>query len=200
MISRLRGQVIEVSAGRLVVLCGGVGYEVSVPESVVVEFGVMEAEIELWTRQVIREDEHNLYGFANGDQRRLFDLLRDVKGCGSKTSLNLIGSLGEGGVVEAIAAQDLKGLARAPGVGPRLAERIVVELKDKVLELRLEGAVNRAVVASRPRPSAMDDELMEALLSLGYRRSEAEEAAHHARSEADGVEDQIKAALKRLAR
>jgi len=200
MISRLRGQVIEVSAGRLVVLCGGVGYEVSVPESVVVEFGVMDAEIELWTRQVIREDEHNLYGFANGDQRRLFDLLRDVKGCGSKTSLNLIGSLGEGGVVEAIAAQDLKGLSRAPGVGPRLAERIVVELKDKVLELRLEGAVSRAVIASRPRPSAQDDELMEALLALGYRRSEAEEAAHHARSEADGVEDQIKAALKRLAR
>lgn len=197
MIVRLRGPVVEADADRLVVDCHGVGYEVFVPESVAFDFSVLGETVELMVRQVVRETDVTLYGFSNKQQRRLFDLLREVKGCGSKTSLALLGTLGESGLVDAIVIQEARTLTKAPGVGPRLAERIIVDLKEKVAELDIE---RRAVVRSTPSSTVNDDELLEALLALGYRRNEVEQAAEAARHEADTVEDQVRAALKRLAK
>ena len=110
----------------------------------------------------------------------------------------LIGQLGEEAVATAILVQDAKVLSRASGVGPKLAERIVLELKEKMQQ---ESMIRR-IEASMPRPreSKPADDLIEALLALGYRRSEAEAAADQARVEAANVEDQIKAALARLKR
>lgn len=199
MIARLRGEVIEVSAGRVVVDVAGVGYEVSVPESVLIQIGFEGHRVDLYIRQVLREDDSSLYGFLNADQRRLFDLLRDVKGCGAKISLSLLSTLGEQGVTGAILAQDMRQLTRAPGVGPRLAERIVVELRDKAAEAAMASRALAAVAPANGR-SGTGDELVDALLNLGYRRGEAEAAAEGARTEAEGVEDQIRAALRRLSR
>lgn len=193
MIARLRGEVIEVGAGRVVVETGGVGYEVLVPESVLLGVGHVGTSVDLWIRQVFREDGQYLFGFMNSEQRRLFDLLTDVKGCGAKTSLAMISELGEVGAISAIATQDMRMIARTPGIGMKLAERIAVELRDKVAELAL---VQRAAV----RVEAPEDEVVDALLALGYRRQEAEVAASEARREGDSVESQIKSALRRLAR
>lgn len=198
MIVRLIGQVIERDADRLVVNCQGVGYEVFVPESVAMEFGDLHREVDLYVRQVMRESDITLYGFANRQQRRLFDLLREVKGCGSKTSLAILSNLGESGVVDAISIQDAKLMSRPPGVGPRLAERIIVDLKDKVADLEIDRRVSKAVIQNG-KP-AVEDELVEALLALGYRRSEIEPAAEAAREQSDIVEDQVKLALRRLAK
>ncbi len=194
MIARMRGEVIEVGAGRVVVDTGGVGYEVLVPESVLLAIGHLGQDVDLRIRQVFREDGQFLFGFLNAEQRRLFDLLTEVKGCGPKISLAAISTLGENGVVSAIATADMRMLARTPGIGLKLAERIVVELRDKVAELAL---VQRAAVTMRDIP---EDEVVDALLALGYRRHEAEGAASEARQEADSVEDQVRAALRRLAR
>ena len=130
MIARLRGEVLEAGSGRLVVDVHGVGYEVQVPDTVLLAVGPIGSSVDLFVRQIVREDDVSLYGFLNADQRRLFDLLREVKGCGSRTSLSIISNLGEETTMAAIAGQDMKLLSRAPGVGPRLAERIIVELKD----------------------------------------------------------------------
>lgn len=194
MIARMRGEVVEAYSGRVVVDVSGVGYEVQVPESVFGAIGRPGTDVDLRIRQVFREDGQFLYGFLNADQRRLFDLLTDVKGCGPKISLAAISELGEHGVVSAIATQDMRMLARTPGIGLKLAERIVVELREKVAELSLE---HRAAVAMREPP---EDEVIDALVALGYRRQEAEAAAGEARGESDAVEGQIRAALRRLAR
>jgi len=198
MIGRLRGELLEVEGSMVVVDAGGVGYEVLLPEAVIVQLPVIGERVDLLIRQIFREDGVSLYGFLLPFQRRLFDLLLSVKGCGPKVGLALIGQVGEDSVAAAILAQDSKVLVRATGVGARLGERIILELKDKIQEesflRRIEAA---APVKKKAQPT---DELVDALLGLGYRRSEAETAAHDARAQADDVQDQIKIALRLLQR
>ncbi len=199
MIGRLRGELLEVDGNLAVVECGGVGYEVMLPEAVLVQLPLPGERVDLLTRQIVREDAVSLYGFLQSFQRRLFDLLLTVKGCGPKVALSLLGQLGEESVATAILVQDAKVLVRATGVGPKLAERIVLELKDKMQE----EAVMRRIEASLPQPSdrgRASDELVEALVALGYRRIEAETAASSARGEAETVPEQLKAALRTLQR
>ncbi len=199
MIGRLRGEVLEASAGMVVVDVGGVGYELLVPESVLAQMPAIGQTVDLRVRQVFREDSVTLYGFLEPFQRRLFDLLREVKGCGPKIALALLGQLGELEVADAILVQDPTILARATGVGPKLAERIILELKTKVQQESLLMKIGgRAAVQTQQR--ALDDELLDALLALGYRKPEAEVAADKARAEADTVEEQIRVALRGLRR
>lgn len=200
MIGRIRGELLESAGGMVTVLAGGVGYEIAIPESVLMQMPSVGEEVDLRTRQVVREDSITLYGFLNGWQRRLFDLLNEVKGCGPRIALALIGQLGEETVAASIAGQDAKALARATGVGPRLAERIVLELKDKILEESLQQKVGQAMAARGPAHPVPVDEVVDALLALGYRRLEAETAARDARAQAETVEDQLKLALRSLAR
>ena len=200
MIARLRGEVIEAASNRLVVDCGGVGYEVHVSDGLLISHGILNTQVDLFVRHVIRETDQNLYGFATAEDRRLFDILRDVKGCGAKISLAILGTLGKEGTVQNIQLQDVKGLATTPGVGPRLAERIIVELKDKIAEFQWDGKVAAASFSSSKKPVPSDDELMEALLGLGYRRAEAEVAADKARETHQEIEQQLRAALKLLAK
>lgn len=192
MIGRLRGDVLETAGSLVTIDVAGVGYEVLVPDSVLVQMPAVGSQADLRIRQVFREDGVTLYGFLHASQRRLFDLLLDVKGCGPKIGLALIGQLGEEAVSAAILAQDARVLARATGVGARLAERIILELKDKIAE---ESFLQRV---AGTKPATVDDEVVEALLALGYRRPEAEAAAKAA---ADGpVEERIREALRRLAK
>ena len=198
MIGRLRGELVDLDGSLAIVDVGGVGYEVSVPESVITQFPGLGEPVQLLIRQIFREDGVTLYGFLLPFQRRLFDLLLSVKGCGPKVGLALIGQVGEDSVATAILAADSKILIRATGVGARLAERIILELKEKVGE----ESFQRRVLAASPmrKPAVPADELVEALLALGYRRIEAESAAQEARGSATTVEDQLKAALQVLRR
>lgn len=199
MIGRLRGELVEVDGSMAVVDCSGVCYEVTLPESVLMQVAAPGERVELLTRQIFREDGVSLYGFLVAFQRRLFDLLLSVKGCGPKVALALIGQLGEEAVASSILVQDAKVLVRATGVGPKLAERIVLELKDKMQE---EAMLRKIEAALPPQRSAAKagDELVEALMALGYSRREAEHAASPAREEADDLQDQLKIALRSLQR
>jgi len=196
MIGRLRGTLVDREGGVVVVECAGVGYEVQVPESVLVQLPTLDVEVTLLTRQIFREDGVSLYGFLETFQRKLFDLLMTVKGCGPKVALSLIGSIGEDAVAGAIQAQDVKALVRAPGVGARLAERIILELREKIGEEQFARRVSAAAAVRTPMSPA--DELVDALLALGYRRMEAEAAAANAREQAEGVEEQLRVALRVL--
>lgn len=196
MIGRLRGTLVDRDGGQVVVECAGVGYEVQVPESVLVHLPPIDVEVTLLVRQIFREDGVSLYGFLEPFQRRLFDLLLTVKGCGPRVGLSLIGMIGEDAVAGAIQAQDAKILTRATGVGVRLAERIVLELKEKIGEEQFARRVSAVAVARTAAQPA--DELVDALLALGYRRAEAESAANDARESVDGVEEQLRHALRLL--
>lgn len=189
--------MVETEGNLVLVDCAGVGYEVFVPESVLVQLPAKESEVIILTRQIFREDGVTLYGFLDSFQRRLFDLLMTVKGCGPKVALSLLGVLGEDAVSGAIQSQDARALARAPGVGARLAERIILELREKIGEEQFARRVLASGAASR-KPDAPADELVDALLALGYRRTEAEAAAADARAQAEEVEEQLRHALRTL--
>lgn len=198
MIARLRGELLERDGDRIVIDAGGVGYEVLTPQSVYIQLPDTGEKIDLWIRQIVREDGWILYGFNSLVQRCLFDLLREVKGCGPKISLALIGELGEESVISAITTQDVKELVKATGVGLRTAERIIVELKDKLQqELLLQNAAFRES-RSRVIKGPKSEPLVEALLALGYRRSEVEEVALELHFSESSLEDQLRTALTRL--
>ena len=196
MIARLRGELLESGGGRVVVDAGGVGYEVDVAESVLVALPGLGERVDLHIRQVFREDGTSLYGFLEAFDRRMFDLVTEVKGCGPKVALSLLDTLGADGVAGGIGAQDAKSLTRASGVGMRLAERIILELKEKV---QAETLMRRSGSATRTKAAPPDDELVEALMALGYRRPESEKAAIETTSDMT-LQDRLKAALRNLQR
>ena len=197
MIGRLRGELVEIEGAMAVIDAGGVGYEVTLPEGALARLGEIGENVDIYTRQIFREDGVSLYGFSEAFQRRLFDMLLSVKVCGPKVALALIGQIGAETVARAILSQDARTLARATGVGARLAERIILELKDKMQE---EAVHQKIVAATQPKRSVptVTDELVDALMTLGYRRGEAESAAAAARENASSVQDRLKFALDQL--
>ena len=198
MIGRLRGELVELDGGLAVIDAGGVGYEVSVPDLVATSLPPLGETVSVLIRQIFREDGVSLYGFTDRFQRRLFDLLLSVKGCGPKVGLALIGQVGEDAVASAIISGDARALTRATGVGARLADRIILELKDKMQE---ETLYRKLEAPQKPRPQAPpEDELVDALLNLGYRRSEAELAASAARETPGEFQDHLRHALRTLQR
>ncbi|MDX2066462.1 MAG: Holliday junction branch migration protein RuvA [Fimbriimonadaceae bacterium] len=199
MIGRLRGTVEGVDGGLLLVECHGVGYEVAVPDPTLASVGVVGAPITLFTRQIVREDAHLLYGFATLTERRIFDLLTSVSGCGPKSALSLLSQVGAEATAHAVTLGDTKALSRANGIGTRTAERIIVELKDK-MAVELAGMPKAGPRPSTAPEEAAPDELVEALIALGYRRADAEQAAGRARDEVDDLDGQIRNALQRLRR
>lgn len=197
MIGRLKGELLEVGGGLAVVDCGGVGYEVALPETAFQQLPAEGEIVSLFTRQIFREDAVTLYGFATEFQRRVFDLLLEVKGCGPRIALALIGQVGAEQVATAIVAQDARSLTAASGVGARLAERILLELKDKMSAEQFQQRVIGQIGKSKP---TVADELVDALMSLGYRRGEAENLAESARDKAPTVEEQLRIALRQAMR
>ncbi len=201
MISRLRGLVLEKGNGQVLLEVAGVGYEVFAPESVLVRLADIGTEGILLIRHIVREDGAYLYGFIEKFERRLFDLLTEVKGCGPKTALAILSVLGADGAATAIATQDAKLLARANGVGPRLAERILLELKTKIADEQFMARIDKAAVSLATGGNAEapeSSELLDALQALGYRRQEAERAIELISEEDLPIEAQLREALRHL--
>lgn len=201
MIARLRGLVLEKGNGQVLLEVAGVGYEVFAPESTLARLPDPGHEAIVLIRQIFREDGSYLYGFTEKFERRLFDLLTEVKGCGPKTALAILSILGADGAATAIATQDAKLLARANGVGPRLAERILLELKTKIADEQFMARIDKAAVSLATGgvvESSESSELLDALQTLGYRRQEAERAIELI-AEADlPIEEQLREALRHL--
>ncbi len=191
MIARLQGELAEIGPGYVVVTVGGVGYQVFVTERFHSALPKSGSRVELHTRQIVRENEISLFGFGSTHERRLFDLLTTVNGLGPRLALSLIGAVGEEGVIGAVFSGDYKPLVRAPGIGAKLAQRICVELSDKVREESVLGRIG--VGAASPL-----DDVVEALVSLGLKRSEAERAAKQAGElkDTDDTAELVSRALK----
>jgi Holliday junction DNA helicase RuvA len=178
MIARLRGEVAEVEADRLVVDVQGVGYDVLVPGRTAVSARV-GAPVILHVHTAVREDAITLFGFESPAERRCFEQLLGVNGVGPRMALSALGALAPDVLARAVNGNDLKTLTGIPGIGKKTAERLVLELKGK-----LEGGPG----TSTPTPSravAPDDPLPLALAQLGYKRSEIESVV--ARLAADGL-------------
>ncbi|MFN8139878.1 MAG: Holliday junction branch migration protein RuvA [Fimbriimonadales bacterium] len=174
MIARISGELLEKGPNYVVVSAGGVGYQLFLSERSLSSVPVLGSSFDLYCRQIVRENEVSLYGFLTPGERKLFDLLITVSGLGPKIAMSVLGTLDESAIVTAVLQKDWKTLSRSQGVGAKLAEKICVELGDKFKEESLLGTIGR------PRESAIDD-VVEALVALGHRRSDAERAAIAAR-------------------
>lgn len=183
MIASLRGQLLEALPTRVVVEAAGVGYEVLVPVSTYDRLPAPGAEVCLLTHLVVREDAHTLYGFGTEAERELFRLLvATVSGVGPKVALNMLSGMPAAAFRQAVMQGDVKALAQISGVGKKTAERVVVELRDKLGAL--PGSPAPAVPGAPPAPaesSAAADAVL-ALAALGITRGEAVEAVRAAQA------------------
>lgn len=203
MIGSLRGRLAAKSPPQMLLEVGGVGYELEAPMSTFYDLPAVGAEVRLLTHLVVREDAQVLYGFAREDERRLFRMLLKVSGVGPKIALAILSGSSVEAFAGCIAARDVATLTRIPGVGKKTAERLVVELRDKLAAE--DGGLGGTLDVSGGGPRA---EALAALVALGYRPAEAArliETADTAGAEAsagDGptTEDLIRRALRSAAR
>jgi Holliday junction DNA helicase RuvA len=198
MIARLRGLLDGFAADHAVVDVNGVGYLVFASTRTLSGLGPVGGEVVLHTVMQVSEDDIRLIGFTTGDERDWFRLLTSVQGVGARVALAILSALSADDLHRAIAGGDNAMVARAQGVGPKLAQRIVNELKDKVGALALGPAA-----AAAPPPGSAAADAVSALLNLGFRPAEAASAV--ARAEADlgpgaTLDALVRAALKKAAR
>lgn len=193
MIASLRGTLIHLGADHMVVETGGVGYLVYAPRLVLGAAGAVGEPIFLYTVLIVREDSMTLYGFATQEQRGLFESFLTVSGVGPKVALSLLSAGQPDEIRSAIAHGDTARLARVPGIGKKTADRLVLELKGKI---DLKG-LPAGVAGALPAQTAVNSELGELLVSLGY--SSAEAAAAIAALPADApaeLEERLRLALR----
>jgi holliday junction DNA helicase RuvA len=197
MIATISGLLRLRESGRLIVEAGGIGYEIFVPLSTYYRLPAVGSRVDLQIRQVVREDAIMLYGFATWAEKRTFDLLMGVQHVGPKLALAVLSVLEPDALAAAITHEDAGRIDAVPGVGAKVAERIVRELRDKIGELN-PGVPDRLESAPRQEngttPSMLDDALS-ALVNLGYRPAEARRAVDSVGMSADGLETLIRKSL-----
>jgi Holliday junction DNA helicase RuvA len=193
MIGRLTGRLAARATDHVLLDVGGVGYFVHIPLSTFYELPETESPASLWIHTHVREDTLALYGFLSERERALFQLLLSVAGIGPKVALTVLSGMPPSELVEALRKQDVRRLVAIPGVGKKTAERMVLELAEKVEKLGGEAPVGT------PAAVAADD-VVSALVNLGYRRSEAERSVETVARIGAPKEfgEYLKEALKRL--
>jgi holliday junction DNA helicase RuvA len=172
MIAYLQGKLHEIGTDYVVILTGGVGYHVFVSKPTLNGLHALGGEIELKIHTVVREDSFNLYGFKTYNERELFLKLLQVSGIGPKLALTIISGLPPEELAEAIGKEDLLRLTAIPGIGKKTAERLIVELKDKIFGLFSRSSAESST-AEMPLPISLSEEAISALTNLGYSRQEA---------------------------
>lgn len=196
MIAHLRGRIFDKQPNRIIVDVNGVGYDVSVPLSTFYGLGDAGAEIALHIHTHVREDALLLFGFASRLEQDLFERLISVSGIGPKVALAVLSGIEPGDLIKAIQRADLARLTAIPGVGKKTSERIVVELKD-----RLPLAAHAEPGAGAALPSDLKDDVLSALMNLGYHRPLAEKAVDAAiKANVGEFEQTLRQALRELAR
>jgi Holliday junction DNA helicase RuvA len=187
VIGRLSGKLAAKNPPQILVEVGGVGYELDVPMSTFYALPATGGSVSLFTHLVVREDAHNLYGFASAEERSVFRQLIRVSGIGPRTALAVLSGLSVGDLAQAVALQDAARLVRIPGIGKKTAERLLLELKGKLAEAVGEPAGERGA------------DVLNALVALGYSDKEALVAVKGLAPDMP-LAEAIRAALKTLVR
>ncbi|MGB6138356.1 MAG: Holliday junction branch migration protein RuvA [Shewanella sp.] len=204
MIGRLSGILVEKQAPEIVLDVNGVGYELQVPMTSFYELPELNQHASLFTHFVVREDAQLLYGFITKQERALFRLLIKTNGVGPKLALTILSGMTASEFVSCVERDDIVTLVKLPGVGKKTAERLVIEMRDKLKSL-LEASVGSErefVLQSNYKPAAVvdsaEEDAISALLSLGYKPAQASKAVSAAFAEGMSSETLIKAALKSM--
>jgi len=190
MISMLKGEVVQVSGADVTVMVGGVGYLVHVPSGMEAELRPGEIVV-LHTHLIAREDAMNLYGFTSPQQKEIFSLLLSVSGVGPKTAMNILSGVEPGRFLDEVVSENIGYLSSLPGIGKKSAQRIVLELKERI-------AKRFSTTRGAKRSTNISEDAVSALMALGYAETLARRAVGAVK--ADTVEDLIRSALKELIR
>ena len=192
MIGRLSGKLIEKQPPQIIVDVQGLGYELDVPMSTFYNLPGLGETITLFTHLVVREDAHLLYGFGSDDERRAFRQLLKISGVGPKLALSVLSGLSVADLAQTVAMQETGRLTKIPGVGKKTAERLVLELRDKLDHVS-------SVAGSSTTPKANSGDVLNALLALGYNEREAQWALKQIPNDLN-VSESIRQALKQLSK
>ena len=187
MIGRIKGILIEKIPPFILLDCQGVGYEIEVPMTTFFDLPDEGSEVSLLTHLVVREDAHLLFGFATTSERHMFRQLIKVNGIGAKVALSILSSIESNELTNAIKTDDTNMLIKIPGIGKKTAERLVLELKDRVKDIEVTRASKNVITNI--------DDIENALISLGYSASQAS-IAIKALPDNISVNDGIRQALK----
>lgn len=191
MITHLNGRLIEKTPTTLIIECGGIGYEVKISLNSFSKIGADEA-VKIFTQFVVREDAQLLYGFVEKEEREMFNLLTSVSGIGPNTAMIMLSSLTPNDIAQAITSEDVTTIQGVKGIGQKTAQRVIVDLKDKMLKFEVSDE-NIATSNNTIRFDALT-----ALISLGFDKKKAEKALNKVMKEQETVELLIKDALRIL--
>ncbi|RQK65722.1 Holliday junction branch migration protein RuvA [Neisseria meningitidis] len=192
MISRLTGKLVEKNPPQIVIDVNGVGYEADVSMQTFYNLPPVGESVQLFTQLIIREDAHLLFGFATAEERKTFRQLIKVGGIGAKTALGILSAMTADELAQAVAEEDVKRLSSAPGIGKKTAERMVLELRGKLVA----HTVTDGLFAAAPAADETED-IVSTLLALGYSEREAK-AAVKGVPEGTDVGEGARLALKNL--
>jgi holliday junction DNA helicase RuvA len=189
MIGRIKGYLLEKTPPLILLDCQGVGYEIEVPMTTFFDLPDVGSEITLLTHLIIREDAHLLFGFATAAERQMFRQLIKVNGIGAKVALSILSSIGSSELAYAIEHDDINMLVKIPGIGKKTAERLVLELKDRLKNLNINPLVKKYATHI--------EDIENALISLGYSAKDASMAIKLLPDNIS-INDGIRQALKSL--
>tara|TARA_Y100000996_G_scaffold285430_1_gene225285 strand:- start:124 stop:702 length:579 start_codon:yes stop_codon:yes gene_type:complete len=192
MITQIKGRLVEKSPTELVVDCNGVGYSINISLNTYSQLND-EENIKLFTHLIVKEDSHTLFGFSTKSERELFKLLISVSGVGASTARTMLSSLTPVEIISSINNEDVNSVQSIKGIGSKTAQRIILELKDKVLSLESDDSQIQMI-------SKDADEAITALEVLGYSRKQTSKIVNQIKTENHGitVESLIKKALNKL--
>jgi len=171
MIGRLRGIVLHKQAPDLLLDVAGVGYELLASMTTFIDLPEINNEVILFTHLIVREDAHTLYAFSSEKERALFRLLLKVNGVGPKMALAIVSGMTANEFAERVHSGDVVGLTKLPGVGKKTAERLIIEMRDRLPEPN--EASDSGDLLTQPSPRKLENEAVEALLALGYKPAQA---------------------------
>ncbi len=195
MIASLNGILTYKSPGHVHVDVNGVGYRIFIPLTTFYELSEEGTTVRLHVYTAVREDAIHLFGFYTVEEKQLFEMLLTVNGIGPRLALNLLSGISPGAFIEAVFTEDREALTRIPGVGKKTAERIILELRDKLVkvDVRRAGAVGREKAIS---VDSLREDTLSALVNLGYKRSRAKTVVDRVFDEPPGVTS-LEQALKK---
>ena len=201
MISYIKGKLTEVDDGIIVVENNGIGFNIHVPATVISSFSSIGDEVKVYTYLQIREDAHRLFGFLTRDDLNIFKMLINVNGIGPKGALAILSTISPDDLRFAILSDDARLISTAPGIGSKTAQKLILELKDKIkLEEAFESYSSGVNAVKTDDVLVAKNEAVEALVSLGYGSTEAMKAVREVEN-ADELDSEeiLKRALKKLA-
>ena len=198
MIGRIRGKLLEKQAPELLVDVNGVGYEIQAPMTTIYQLPPLGEAVDLFTHLVVREDAQLLYGFASSEDRALFRALIKVNGVGPKLALTILSGMDVADFVRCVRDGDSAGLVRLPGVGKKTAERLLIEMRDRLRDWHADGvAVGEGAATLPARAGDRLQDAESALIALGYKPQEAAKMIAAVKDDSASSEELIRAALKK---